>query len=214
MNVLQTLVIFRRDRVMRKIESREEFKLVFGASDFNAFLSTNIKDFTKLYAGRIIRSLYFDTIGFDIYKNQLLDDVDKFKIRIRSYNNLPSFTKEIKENTSQGKVKLSEKLEIQSFDDVEEIFYLGKIYYPTIFVSYYREYFKYKDARITVDTDIHYQASSNRKLDISIEESKHVVVEYKKYDKHSKNIINYVDRPYDQFSKYQEAIEKVFPNIS
>lgn len=198
---------------MRKIESREEFKLVFGVSEFNTFLSTNIKDFTKLYTGRKIKSLYFDTINFDIYKNQLLYDVDKFKIRIRSYNNFPSFTKEIKENTSQGKIKISEKLDIESFDDVEEIFYLGKIYYPTIFVSYSRDYFKYKDARITIDTDIQYQASINRKLDISIEESKHVVVEYKKYDKHSKNIINYVDRPYDQFSKYQEAIEKIFPNI-
>ena len=198
---------------MRKIESREEFKLVFGVSEFNTFLSSNIKDFTKLFTGRKIKSLYFDTLNFDIYKNQLLYDVDKFKIRIRSYNNLPSFTKEIKENTSQGKIKISEKLDIESFDDIEEIFYLGKIYYPTIFVSYNRDYFKYKDARITIDTDIQYQASINRKLDISIEESKHVVVEYKKYDKHSKNIINYLDRPYDQFSKYQEAIEKIFPNI-
>tara|TARA_Y100000385_G_C12736607_1_gene484999 strand:- start:36 stop:635 length:600 start_codon:yes stop_codon:yes gene_type:complete len=198
---------------MRKIESREEFKLVFGVSEFNTFLSSNIKDLTKLFTGRKIKSLYFDTINFDIYKNQLLYDVDKFKIRIRSYNNLPSFTKEIKENTSQGKIKISEKLDIESFDDIEEIFYLGKIYYPTIFVSYNRDYFKYKDARITIDTDIQYQASINRKLDISIEESKHVVVEYKKYNKHSKNIINYLDRPYDQFSKYQEAIEKIFPNI-
>jgi len=198
---------------MTKIESREEFKLVFGATEFNTFLSANIKDFTKLYEGRKIKSLYFDTLNFDIYKNQLLHDVDKFKIRIRSYNNLPSFTKEIKGNTSEGKIKLSEKLDIESFDDIDEIFYLGKIYYPTIFVSYSREYFKYKDARVTIDTNIQYQASINRKLDISMEESEHVVVEYKKYDKHSKNIINYLDRPHDQFSKYQEAIEKVFPNF-
>ena len=198
---------------MRRIESREEFKLILEVPELNSFLSTNIKNLTKLYSSRTIKSLYFDTIDFDIYKNQLLDDVDKFKIRIRSYSELPTFTKEIKENTSQGKVKLSEKLDIKSFEDVEEIYYLGKIYYPALFVSYERDYFKYENARITIDTNIHYQASSIRKLDTSIKESSHIVVEFKKYDINSKNIINYLHRPHDQFSKYQEAVEKVFPNI-
>ena len=68
-----------------KIEQRVEFK--YKVNNISQLFNT-IKSlqFNEIYEKRKITSLYLDTYDFRIFKNSLLDDVDKSKIRIRIYD--------------------------------------------------------------------------------------------------------------------------------
>ena len=48
--------------------SRREYKIVI--NDFNVYKFLNVinKEFDQLYMDRFIKSLYFDTLGFKLYK--------------------------------------------------------------------------------------------------------------------------------------------------
>ena len=73
--------------------SRREYKIVI--NDFNVYKFLNVinKEFDQLYMDRFIKSLYFDTLGFKLYKESLFQDSDRFKIRFRNYPRIMEFSK-------------------------------------------------------------------------------------------------------------------------
>ena len=146
---------------MRKIESREEFKLVFGVSEFNTFLSSNIKDFTKLFTGRKIKSLYFDTINLNMFHDSEEGILPRKKVRIRWYNNNLKFRLENKISSIEGRFKVTSKIENNILEN--ELYMKNRLdeqyghIQPILKVSYKRSYFMINDMRITFDRDITYQ---------------------------------------------------------
>ena len=77
---------------------------------------------------------------------------------------------------------------------------------PVLFVEYEREYFKFKDFRITIDHEIKYFSYNNKFLG----SEKHPVIELKATINKSLNELM-IDFPYPRtrFSKYSNGIEKL-----
>ena len=77
---------------------------------------------------------------------------------------------------------------------------------PVLFVQYEREYFKFKDFRVTIDNEIRYFSHQNKFLGLET----HPVIELKASIKKSLNELM-IDFPYPRtrFSKYSNGIEKL-----
>ena len=85
------------------VEERKEYKFLLSEKKKYEFLYKNKDELTMLFPKRKITSLYFDTLNFDLFENSILYDVEKFKIRIRTYSNTNKFFEEIKSNLFSGK---------------------------------------------------------------------------------------------------------------
>jgi len=85
---------------------RKEYKFVLENKEVLNFFKFYSKSIKKLYPKRKIISLYFDTPDFQLYKNSILNDVDKTKIRFRQYPEKSlKIYKETKINSQNGKKK-------------------------------------------------------------------------------------------------------------
>ena len=85
------------------VEERKEYKLLASEKNIAEFLYKNKKELVTLFPKRKIKSLYFDTLNFELFENSNLNDVEKFKIRVRTYSNNSKFFEEIKSNLFLGK---------------------------------------------------------------------------------------------------------------
>ncbi len=124
---------------------------------------------TLLHPKRRIYSTYFDTPGLDIFAASEEGSVPRKKVRVRSYNTSGHLDAdsalEIKVSSVEGRFKTVRKL---TRDDVRQLFSAG--YFdadygycePVVSVAYRREYFRVKDVRLTIDTDIEYSAAGSR----------------------------------------------------
>ena len=65
--------------------SRREYKIIIDDLNISKFLKIINQDFDKLHEDRCIKSLYFDTISFKLYRESLFQDSDRLKIRFRNY---------------------------------------------------------------------------------------------------------------------------------
>ena len=149
--------------------SRREYKIVI--NDFNVYKFLNVinKEFDQLYMDRFIKSLYFDTLGFKLYKESLFQDSDRFKIRFRNYpRSNEKIYKEIKFNTAEGKKKTVEEVSFKKFSHIKEYFFQGIEYYPASFVQYKRSYFANENIRLTIDKDVMYQSHRFRGINNKI----------------------------------------------
>lgn len=195
---------------MYHLETRSEYKFKFNNFEYERFMFDISKEIENLYPRRCIHSLYFDTENFDLYRQQIFNDINKYKIRVRRYDSKNSFTKEIKLNNPSGKFKISEKLDIVNFFEINEIIFDNKIFYPKLFVRYNREYYKYRGSRITVDTSITYEDYIYKNSNLKIETFDLVIVEFKKNKQESYNVLNDLPENHTQFSKYEDAVSKLY----
>ena len=196
-------------RYILKIENRKEYKLLFDESELSSFLLKNSKNLQVLFPNRIIESLYFDTVNFDLYKKSKLNDVGKFKIRVRKYSNSTNFYKEIKLNNGLTKSKEKVKLEINSFEDLSKIFYRGNIYFPSSYIKYTRSYFKFHKTRLTIDQNIAFFTHNYRtKIHRSVLLSEKVI-EFKNLGELS-DVEKFIEYNPVAFSKYNSSIEKLY----
>ena len=69
-----------------KTETRKEFKRIVDFSETMNFLKKNERKIVEIYEPRIVTSLYFDTINFDNYYDNIDGVSDRVKHRIRWYN--------------------------------------------------------------------------------------------------------------------------------
>ena len=166
----------------------------------------------NLYPSRNINSIYFDNDLFQMFYDSEEGVVPRKKIRTRNYNNLTDYLLEKKISSSEGRFKVSKKI-----DDPKSFYKLGLfdetygICKPKLKVSYQRSYFKVSDFRVTIDTNIKFQKFSiyNKFFENSI--SNEVVVEIK-----SNNMLDYNSLqnkfPFTKirFSKYSKGIASIY----
>ena len=202
--------------------SRREYKIVI--NDFNVYKFLNVinKEFDQLYMDRFIKSLYFDTLGFKLYKESLFQDSDRFKIRFRNYpRSNEKIYKEIKFNTAEGKKKTVEEVSFKKFSHIKEYFFQGIEYYPASFVQYKRSYFANENIRLTIDKDVMYQSHRFRGINNKIY-SRKTIIEYKLlksnqsnlfskifYDKNDSIEDKIIKNP-EKFSKYVDSVSNLY----
>ena len=194
---------------MKMIENRKEYKFVLNNNETKNFLTIFGDKLNVLHPSRTITSLYFDTVDYQLFNNSKLNDTNKMKVRIRTYNNDAKFYREIKFNDGLGKRKMITDINISSFNDIKEL-NEGKLsLIPAVYTSYNREYYIFDDLRITVDSKIKFSSHKARSLSNSKVEFSKSIVEYK-----LGNNINEIEKYFFlnpiAFSKYQTAISKIY----
>ena len=191
---------------------RIEDKLFFKPENilqFKNFLKN--KSAEKLYDNRTIRSLYFDNINLDMYKDSVEGSVPRKKIRIRHYpgSKDKNFYLEIKTSSVEGRYKTRKIINKEDYDLYKNRGIFDPTYgtcIPNFYVSYTREYIKIGDVRISIDEKISYEnfLSNNVFFDDKL------IVELKTSIK--KNLDELIkDFPFQKirFSKYCFAVENL-----
>lgn len=141
---------------------RVEDKLFIRPENLLQFYSFLNSYFVKeIYEPRIIKSLYFDNLKLEMYKDSIEGSVPRKKIRIREYPNSKDkrYYLEIKTSSVEGRFKTREIIDKKKNDIIKQFGYLDKDYgtcLPNFYVSYKREYYLFDDVRISIDRDINY----------------------------------------------------------
>ena len=189
---------------------RKEDKFRLSYSDMvkikDHLLSLGMKE---LYPSRVINSCYFDNDNLTLFHESEEGVMPRKKIRIRWYDKVMSFTKEIKTSSIEGRFKtLKKNHKLKHLDDVLNTQYFDSSYgilKPSLIVTYERQYFSFKLLRITFDRNISY-----RYLKYSsevIRKENETVMEVKTpidcSDDYIKSIIT---QPTERFSKYSRGL--------
>ena len=184
---------------------RKEIKLRLNKSkiyDFKNMLSSRGADI--LYPKRMISSLYFDTINKNCHTDSIEGLIPRKKVRIRSYPhaNKKIFLFEKKISSSEGRFKISKKISLTEANRITTFGHFDKMYghmKPIMHIEYIREYYKYKNYRITIDNKIIYNFFKKN----SFKNDPMSVVELK-YDTkiEDDSIINSFSNKTTRFSKY------------
>ena len=142
--------------------SETKFRLSYGDHYLlkSNLLSLGMK---QLYPNRFINSQYFDTEKLQMFFDSEEGIVPRKKVRIRWYHEKQEKKLETKISSVEGRFKIRKKYESDLnkqyvYDDL-----YGKIF-PSIIVNYKREYYKFKDLRLTFDSSINYTNSRNQNI--------------------------------------------------
>ena len=185
---------------------RKELKYRLSYSDLNILKNSLYKDgLIKLYPSRKILSKYFDTDNLKMFNDSEEGLLPRKKIRVRWYENNTDKNLETKISSIEGRFKTSNKLidyKSSQFNFIDNDY--GKIF-PSVLISYKREYFSMKGLRITFDSDINYEnlrilCSNNYSDPECVMEVKTDVIISEDY------ITKIIPFPTSRFSKYSRAI--------
>ncbi len=164
-----------------------------------------------LFPERIICSRYFDNYNFKMFEDTLEGILPRKKIRIRTYGN-NNFEKsdfynlEIKLSNENNRYKEIKRNINRSFHEMNGIY--DKDYgmcFPTIDISYVREYFLLDGIRITIDKDIRY--SFKGIINAKDYSDEFYVSEIKADALTSKDfLLNNFNFPRTRFSKYERGM--------
>jgi len=188
---------------------RKEIKLRLNKSkiyDFKNMLSFRGADI--LYPKRRISSLYFDTINKNSHTDSIEGVIPRKKVRIRSYPGVDKkiFLFEIKISSSEGRFKISKKISLTETNRIITFGHFDKMYghmKPIMHIEYIREYYKYKNYRITIDNKIIYNFFKKK----SFKNDPMSVVELKYNTKiEDDSIINSFSNKTTRFSKYSNGL--------
>lgn len=176
---------------------------------FNEFLNNHSAK--KLFEPRIIKSLYFDNLKFDMYSDSIEGSVPRKKIRIREYPNTSDkkYYLEIKTSSVEGRFKTREIIDHKKFLFFQKFGYLDKMYgtcLPNFFVSYEREYFKIDDVRISIDKKITYTNFFTKKI---YSDDKTIVELKTSINKNQDDLAKTFPFQKIRFSKYCYAVENL-----
>ena len=150
---------------------RKEEKLLINSNqvfDFKKWMSS--KGFLKIYKNRIVNSLYFENNSNKMFLDSEEGIVPRKKIRVRNYpeaNTSMDYFLEVKISSTEGRYKDSKKININLFNDFKKNGYIDNFYgvcVPKLQISYFREYYKQHDTRVTIDSKIIYKDFKNDKL--------------------------------------------------
>ena len=191
---------------------RTEEKITINSSRLIEFKdSLFLKGAKILFPKRKIKSLYLDNFNYQMYRDSIEGSLPRKKIRIRNYNNGKYF-QEVKISSTEGRFKTSKQIKGEKNSEIKKIGLFDEMYgpcKPVLLVEYEREYFKFKDFRVTIDYEIKYFSYYNKFLGLE----KHPVIELKASAGKSLNELM-IDFPYPRtrFSKYSNGIEKLLIN--
>ena len=163
----------------------------------------------KLYPKRQINSCYFDDDQFTLFNQSEEGVLPRKKIRVRWYNGNKSISKEIKISSFEGRYKESNI--IGKFKNVEEIYKLEHLdnnyglLKPKLIVSYVRDYYEFKNVRITFDRNIKYKLLTS--FSMKFIEDEECVIEIKAPAGFENDYIEGILAiPTSRFSKYSRGI--------
>jgi SPX domain protein involved in polyphosphate accumulation len=188
---------------------RIEEKFIINSFQFFEFKNYLLeKKAINIFQKRKIISLYFDNSNYQMYYDSVEGSLPRKKIRLRNYQNKKNYF-EFKISSTEGRFKTSHLITQKKFDEIKNIGILDNLYgscKPLLFVEYNREYFEFKDIRVTIDNDINY-FSYHRKF---LGDEKDIVVELKAPFKKSINeLMTDFPFPRSRFSKYCNGVEKL-----
>ena len=150
---------------------RKEEKLLINSNqvfDFKKWMSS--KGFLKIYKDRAVNSLYFENNSNKMFLDSEEGIVPRKKIRVRNYpeaNTSIDYFLEVKISSTEGRFKDSKKININRFNNFKKNGYIDNFYgvcVPKLQISYFREYYKQSDTRVTIDSKIIYKDFKNDKL--------------------------------------------------
>ena len=137
-------------------------------SDSNQFLEYLEKKGSKiLFPKRIIKSNYFDSNEYMLFRDSEEGLLPRKKVRIRHYplSDKIEYSLEIKISSTEGRYKSTKKLVNSQLRSINNNGYFDQDYgllEKKVSVSYLREYFAFEGIRITRDTEIFYQDLSTK----------------------------------------------------
>jgi len=144
---------------------RIENKIKLTKSDFHLVKLKLIESGMKtLYPIRKINSCYFDSTNLNCYYDSEEGLLPRKKIRIRWYNDINVYNKEIKISSIEGRFKKCESLNFKNLNQLISHKFYDSLYglvKPKLIVSYLREYYSFKNIRLTFDYDIKYKDLRN-----------------------------------------------------
>jgi hypothetical protein len=129
--------------------------------DFKKFLTK--RSAKQLYKPRLIKSLYFDDLNFNMYNDSIEGVVPRKKIRIREYpsGDDKNFYLEIKISSVEGRFKTRTIVDNKKVDYYKKAGIFDIQYgtcLPNFYVSYKREYSIVDDVRISIDKNLVYKS--------------------------------------------------------
>ena len=165
----------------------------------------------KLFNSRKIKSLYFDNLNLDMYNDSIEGIVPRKKIRIRNYPDCKdqNFYLEIKNSSVEGRFKtrkIVSKIESEKFQRKGIFDQQYGVCFPTFFVKYDREYIKYKEIRLSIDTNIVYRSYKKN----TYHSDNRIIVEVKtSIDKDKDFLVETFPFQKIRFSKYCFAVDSL-----
>ena len=184
--------------------SETKFRLSYGDHYLlkSNLLSLGMK---QLYPNRFINSQYFDTEKLQMFFDSEEGILPRKKVRIRWYHEKQEKKLETKISSVEGRFKIKKKYESDLNKQYVYDYLYGKIF-PSIIVNYKREYYKFKDLRLTFDSSINYTNSRNQ--NIKKFNDKETVLEVKTNHLNSYDYISqFINCPTSRFSKYSRGIQ-------
>tara|TARA_B100001123_G_C14965861_1_gene889610 strand:- start:220 stop:804 length:585 start_codon:yes stop_codon:yes gene_type:complete len=165
----------------------------------------------KIYHPRIIKSLYFDNLNFDMYTDSIEGLVPRKKIRIRNYPNESdkSFYMEKKISSVEGRYKTRNIINKEKVDYFKKFGIFDNQYgqcFPNLYVTYKREYSILDDTKISIDKEILYE---NYKTNIVYKDHKAIVEIKTSIKKNLDDLVKSFPFQRTRFSKYCDGIEKI-----
>ena len=192
---------------------RVEQKIPMTFNDSQEFLEyLKVEGIENLYPKRVIRSKYFDSYDFSMYRDSEEGLLPRKKIRFRKYpySTTSSYSLEIKISSVEGRYKTSKKISNSQSRDYFKNGYHDNIYgfvEKKVCVEYLREYFLFKGIRITRDTEISYTDLFNRS---NVYSEKDVVIEIKAPENAPADfLLKIIPSKRRRFSKYCNAIKSL-----
>ena len=163
----------------------------------------------ELYPSRVINSCYFDNDSLTLFHESEEGVLPRKKIRIRWYDKVMSFTKEIKTSSIEGRFKSLKKTpKLKHLDDVLDSQYFDSSYgilKPSLLVSYERQYFSFKLLRITFDRNISYRYLKYSS-EVITKENETVMEVKTPIDCSDDYIKSIITQPTERFSKYSRGL--------
>ena len=165
-----------------------------------------------IHEPRTIESLYFDNHQLDAYRDSVEGLVPRKKFRIRYYpkNEDNKIYLEIKNSSVEGRFKTRKILNDNEFEEKIKFGIFDNQYglcYPKMYVRYDREYYLFKDVRISIDTNIQYRSYDTN---FTIRDDR-VIAELKtSINKNLDELTEDFPSHRIRFSKYCFGVEKLF----
>jgi SPX domain protein involved in polyphosphate accumulation len=192
---------------------RKEKKFKFTKSEFLKIKDDFHKSGMKtLFSKRKINSIYFDNKNYDIYHDSEEGVLPRKKIRIRWYDKDNEYNKEIKISSHEGRYKFKKKINLENTkNSIKDLTFYDQFYgnlNAVILITYERDYYSFKNLRITFDNNISYTNLKDLKY-TNLEENYCVMeikAEYETSDDYIERIFNHST---SRFSKYCNGINNL-----
>lgn len=191
---------------------RKEKKFRLSISDmFNLKEELFLGGMEELHEPRFVNSCYFDNYLLSMLHESEEGVLPRKKIRIRWYNEDSNFTKETKISSIEGRYKYTEKMnQINTVNELIKTSIYDQSYgylLPTLIVSYRREYYTYKDLRITMDNSIKY-ADLRKDIHQDYTDDESVMEIKTSIETPDDYIEQVISQPTARFSKYSRGLLK------